>query len=430
VRSPLGALLEVANRSPIPYVGKSLSVPLFGSSGSGDPVKMMRQYGQVGTLFAIVHRISNSTAAVDWQLFRKSRDARRRYGPVEENRIEVVSHAALDLWNQPNPFYTRQEFVESTQQHVDLTGEGWWVVGRHPRVRSMPLDLWCVRPDRMEVVPDRENFLSGYYYKGPDGEKVPLELDEVVQLRMPNPLDPYRGLGPVQAILMDLDSTRYSAEWNRNFFINSAEPGGIIEVDKTLSDPEFTQLRDRWAEQHKGVAQAHRVAVLEQGKWVERKYTQRDMQFVQLKDVSRDIIREAFGFPKAMLGTSDDVNRAVAEAQEVVFARWLLVPRLERIKCALNYDLLPLYGEGTEDQYEFDYVNPVPEDKVAEVDDLVKRIEAALLMIEKRVEPEQAWELVGLPPLDLLEPEPVPPALPQPPDDAPPPSQEGEEGEE
>lgn len=420
MRSPLGLLVGlVRNQAVVPYAGSraSVTVPLFARSNAEE---MMEQYGSVGTLFAIVHRISNSVAAVDWHLYRKNKDRRRRYGPVEENRVEVMSHAALDLWNKPNEFYTRNELVESTQQHVDLTGEGWWVVGRSTfgtaAMRSIPLSLWCVRPDRMEPVPHRTQFISGYVYRAPDGEKVPLELNEVIFQRMPNPLDPYRGMGPVQAILVDLDSTRYSAAWNRNFFVNSAEPGGIIKVDRRLSDVEFDEMRDRWNEQHKGVAAAHRVAVLEQGEWVERKFTQRDMQFVQLRDVARDIIREAFGFPKAMLGTSDDVNRAVAEAQEVVFARWIMVPRLERIKLELNNNLLPLYGDTARD-LEFDYDNPVPADRTAETDDLAKRIEIALQLIGAGVEPEEAWELVGLPPMSMVPKPPPPPPVPRETDD-------------
>ncbi len=406
MRSPIGVLLNQA--SPIVYSsGGSLSIPLGNRS---DAEAMMKQYGSVGTLFAIVHRISNSVAACDWHLYRRNRDNRRRYGPVEDNRVEVVAHAALDLWNKPNPFYTRQEFVESFQQHLDLTGEGWWVTDR---TATLPLTMWIARPDRMAPVPHKTKFLSGYIYTGPDGQKVPLELNEVIQLRMPNPLDPYRGLGPVQALLTDLDSNRYSAEWNRNFFMNSAEPGGIIEVEKALDDKEFKQLRERWAEQHRGIANAHRVALLEQGKWKDRAFSMRDIQFAQLREVSRDIIREAFGFPKSMLGVSDDVNRAVAEAQEVVFARWLVVPRLERIKGALNNDLLGMYGGG--ENLEFDYDNPVPEDRVAEVDELVKRIEAAMVLIVGKVEPKAAWELVGLPDLPMKKPEPVPPGLGGPP---------------
>jgi HK97 family phage portal protein len=382
------------NKAPVPYVARGSS-PTFLRFGGSDSERMMQQYGSVGTLFMIVNRLANSVSQVDWHLYRKRTDQRRRYGPVEDNRVEVTSHLALDIWNKPNDFYTRQEFVESFQQHLDLTGEGWWVVGRG-ELANLPLELWCVRPDKMKPIPDAKNFLSGYEYRGPNGEQVPLGLDEVVQLRMPNPLDPYRGLGPVQAILTDLDSTRYTAEWNRNFFFNDATPGGVVEVVEHLSDPEFDELSLRWREQHQGVRNAHRVAVLDNNaKWKDVSYSMKDMQFAQLRDQSREQIMEAFGFPKAMSGRVDDVNRANAEANEVVYARWLLVPRLERIKGALNRDFLPLFG--ADPGLEFDYDNPVPEDKDYDLKELDAKVDRALKLIEKGVDPTEAFEFCGLP---------------------------------
>lgn len=371
MRSPLGALATLANKTPVPYIGRSqLRLPMSAPVGRSAELRMM---GAVGTLFAIVNRTSNATAQVDWKLYRKAASGK------PEDRVEITRHAALDLWNRPNPFMPRQEFVEAIQQHLDLTGESWWVIAKNPR-SPMPLELWPVRPDRMLPVPDADDFLRGYIYQGPDGREVPLGLDEVIQLRMPNPLDPYRGMGPVQTILSDLDGSRYSAEWNRNFFLNSAEPGGIIEVERRLSDDEFEELSTRWREQHQGVANAHRVAILEQGKWVSNKFSQRDMQFTELRAVSREVIREAFGIHKHMLGGSDDVNRANAEAASVDFARWLIVPRLERIKAALNHDLLPKYGLGS-DQLEFDYANPVPDDREAADRERVSKANAAATLI-------------------------------------------------
>lgn len=276
MRSPLGTLL---NRAPIPYVGRSTGWSMPNLLGRNDQGAQLRAMGSVGTLFSIVHRLSNATSQVNWRLYRKAASGK------EEDREEVTAHAALDLWLKPNPFMPGQEFVESFQQHLDLTGEAWWVIARNP-LAKLPLELWPVRPDRMTPVPDRRNFLSGYIYTGPDGEEVPLKVDEVIFLRMPNPEDPYRGMGPVQAILTDLDATRFSAEWNRNFFLNSSEPGGIIEVDKRLDDDEFNELTARWAEQHRGVSRAHRVAVIEAGmKWVGNAFTQRDMQFAELRGI-------------------------------------------------------------------------------------------------------------------------------------------------
>lgn len=394
MRSPLrtlaAAALAVRAKSPVPYAPRSsrISIP---SPQYGGAEAQMRAMGAVGTLFAIVSRLATAVSQVDWRLYRAAPSG------MAEDRQEVTRHAALDLWNKPNEFFTRQEFVETFSQHLDLTGEGWWLIARHARMRSVPLELWPVRPDRIAPNPDPAEFIRDYTYFGPDGQRVTLQRDEVIQLRMPNPLDIYRGMGPVQALLADLDATRYSAEWNRNFFVNSALPSGIIEAPENLSDDQFDTLRDRWEEQHRGVAAAHRVAILEGGlKWVDRRFTMADMQFTELRGMSRELIREAFGFPKSMLGTVDDVNRANAEAGEVMFARWLVVPRLERIKQALNAELLPMFGD-TARGLEFDYCDPVPEDGEARDRERDSKAEAAQRLVSAGFEPSAVLETVGLP---------------------------------
>ena len=252
------------------------------------------------------------------------------------------------------------------------------------------------------------DFLAGYIYSGPDGEKIPLPVDDVIQLKMPNPLDPYRGLGPVQAAMVDLDSSRFSAEWNRNFFINSAEPGGIIEVPDRLTDDEFNEMTERWREQHQGVAQAHRVAVLEQGTWKDRSMSQRDMQFVQLRGLSREVIREAFGIHGHMLGNSQDVNKANAEAGEISFARWLVTPRVNRFKQALNHRLLPMFG-ATGLTLEPDRV--VPEDREADDRERNSKASATATLVTAGFDPEAVLGAFGLPDLPYVGP-PTAPAAP------------------
>jgi len=385
MKTLIGGLAGIRNAAPVPYVPRGFSLPWLARN---DAETQMQAYGAVSTLFAIVNRTSNATSQVNWKLYRKAAPARR---PTE--RAEVTRHAVLDLWESPNPFMTRQELVETVQQHIDLTGEGWIIIVRSPR-SPLPLELWPVRPDRMAPVPHPTEYLTGYVYTSPDGERVPLGLDEVIQLRMPNPLDPYRGMGPVQAAMVDLDSARFSAEWNRNFFRNSAEPGGIIEVDKRLTDDEFNEMTARWREQHQGVAQAHRVAVLEQGKWVDRKFTNRDMQFHELRSISREIIREAFGIHSHMLGLSEDVNKANAEAGEISFARWLVHPRAQRIKGMLNRKLLPLYGAR---DLEFDHDRVVPEDREADDRERTSKAQSTQLLVTAGFDPAGVLKAFDMP---------------------------------
>ena len=297
---------KIFDRTPVAYTQRGVT-PLFPWTRRNDATGQLRSMGAVGTLFNIVSTTSQATAEVEWGLWQKAKS-----GKIEDRKA-VTSHLALDIWNQPNKFMTGQLYREVLQQHIDLTGEGWGVVARNPKARSIPLELWPVRPDRMAPVPHATEFIAGYVYSSPDGEQVPLETSDILYMRMPNPDDIYRGMGPVQSILTDIDSSKYSSEWNRNFFLNSAEPGGIIEVPHTLSDTEWADMVSRWREQHQGVANAHRVAVIENGKWVNRTFSMRDMQFAELRTVSKEIIREAFGYPKFAAGEVDDVNRATAD---------------------------------------------------------------------------------------------------------------------
>lgn len=399
-----GLVDAIRGQTPIPFTS-NVQIPAW--LGGNNRGKELKATSSVGTMFAIVNRTSTSTAAVEWHLYRKSADG------DPEKRIEVARHWALDVWNTPNSFYSRPEFIETCQQHMDLTGEMWWVIGYDERAARLPLTLWPVRPDRIAPVPHPRMYISHYEYTGPSGENIRLELHEVIHIKMPNPDDPYRGLGPVQSLLADLDATRYSAEWNRQFFLNNAEPGGIIRAEKRLSDTQLEEFQIRWAEQHRGLGNAHRVAILENMEWIERKFTNRDMQFAELRTVSSEVILEAYGMPKFAVGRVDDVNRATADASDAWFGKSITVPRLERIKGALNHRFLPLFGVGT-DMLEFDYDTPVEEDYERANLTLKTRSEAWVALVTAGMDPVDAAKICQLPKdFKFEKPEPPkPPALP------------------
>lgn len=391
----------LTNRTPVPYSssrsGGRGGLNVFGLKQNNREAQL-EQMGAVSTLFAIVDVLSNAVSQVDWKLYRKQDGRGKIAGP--EARKEVTDHLALRVWNKPNKFYTRQELVETCQQHFELTGEGW--VLNTLNMMNWPEELWPVRPDKMHVVPSVEEFIAGYYYQAPDGDQVPLDTNEVMMMKRPDPMNMFRGLGQVQSLMRDLYSVQAAAEWNKNFFLNSAEPGGIIQFDKNLSDHEFRKFRERWNENHKGINKAHRVAILEIGKWIGRSFTMKDMQFVELRGLSREIIREAYQMNKFILGLVDDVNLANALAADVTFLRWLLKPRLERWKGMLNNDFLPRFGP-TGEGLEFDYCSPMPHDPDQENKDRDSKVEAWVKLVQQGVSPEAASDLLGLPRLEMRE---------------------------
>jgi HK97 family phage portal protein len=354
------------------------------------------------TLFTIVDSLASDTAGVTWRLWQKSPSGKK------EDRKEVTRHPALVVWQKPNQFQTQQEFVETFSQHYELAGEAWWIVGRGGM--DLPDNLWCVMPHRMNVVPNPERFIAGYTYTGPDGQKVPLEVEDVVQLKRPNPYDPFRGLSAVASILEDVQGSKAAAAFNRNFFVNGAVPGGIVESPNQVEDHEFETFTKRWRESHQGVRNAHRVAMLENGqKWVNVSYSMRDMMFDVLRQVSDEQVRRAYRYPKPMLGDVDDINRANAEAGELVYGRWLLRSRLERIKGALNNDFLPMFQRvqgAFGDQLEFDYDDPSPADKDGDADRKQKAVSDYVALLGAGVDPKEAAEVCGLPVMTVTKPEP------------------------
>jgi HK97 family phage portal protein len=391
-RAGSGALARrsISNQAPVPYTNARTALwDNDPQQGLGD--RIYDAYSSVGTLFAIVSQIGNAFSSVEWHLYQRTsvRDKTRRK--------EIIGSSFMDLWDLPNPFMTGRFFRESAQQHLDLIGETDIVLST---VGGIVTEMWPVRPDRLKPVKHPTKFLTGWIYCSPDGEEVPLELDQVIQIKLPNPADPYRGMGPVQAMLSDIDAAKYSAEWNRNFFINGARPGGIIKVDYKMDDEEFEGFINRWRRQHQGVANAHRVAVLENAEWQDVQFSMEDMQFVELRNLPRELIREAFAFPKPMLGTVDDVNRANAQAGKEIMAENLTIPRLTRWQDTINAFVLPRFAGGQQWAMDFDDPTPMNHDQVNA--DRTSKAQAFKTYVDAGVDPKDAALVCELPEMAMV----------------------------
>lgn len=418
MKSGLRRLRNQVSGPPVPMMGANYRRGLSFDLGAGRASRetYMRTYGRSGTIFAIVSLLQQSAATPRWHLYKKQpQDGRRRYSTGDQGsdqRTEVVNHAALSLWNKPNAFQSGFEFREGCNQHLELTGETFWVVDRE--LTNFPTSLWYVRPDRMEPVPDPDQFLLGWIYTGPNGEQIPLDRDDVIVEKLPDPLDQFRGAGPVASVLANIEQQDYATRYQRNMFLNGATPGGIIQAPQgvSLTDTEWDQFVDRWREAHQGVARAGRVGLLENGlTWVNDAPSNKDMEYGNLRLMNRDELREAYRMHKHMLGTVDDVNRANAMTAEDTFTGWQTIPRLERRRDTLNHKLLPLFGASGEG-VEFDFEDPSAQNQEAANEELLAKANAAKALVDAGFDPSDVLEAVGLPDMNVAEKATQEPAMP------------------
>lgn len=324
-----------------PKTIKSPAVPFLWNYGQSVPPDRdikgyLNAYGEVGWLYAVVTKIAEGVADANWMLYSKGKNG---------DLTELPAHPAIELLNFVNPFQTFQEFVELHQIYMELAGESFWVINKNRA--GIPGEIWIVPPDKMSVVPSKKDFISGYVYQI-GSEKVPLPVNDpyfaVIHHKLPNPTNPYRGLGAIQALAVDLDSELYAGKWNRSFFFNSARPDGIISFEDTLSEEQYDRLKKQWAERHGGSSNAHKLALLEAGgKYQQVSISAKDMDFKALRLLGRDNILGIKGMPLSVMGISENVNRANAEAGDYTFARWIVTPRLKRLQGKLNEQYLPLF---------------------------------------------------------------------------------------
>lgn len=396
LRSLFGGLV---NESPVPLVsrwqgGLGMGGGLFSGRGRRAAIDSM---SATPTLFGVVKKLSRSTAGVEWDLCRKPARPGDEPTPLTGGRAENA--APLKVWNSPNPapHMSAVNFRQGSQQHKELCGEFWWVV---LKVAGVPVELWPVRPDRMEPVSSATKLVAGYIYTSPDGEQVPLDVEDVIVSIDPSSDDPLRGASPIGALASDLGQSRAQARWQESMYRNAAQPGGIIRVNRRLGDSEWQSLVERWRFQHQGEQNAGRVAVLEDADFTPLSYAHKDMQFVESRGLTRQAIFDAYGFPKFGIGDVDDVNRASADASLAMFTQTLIVPRLEDMRTVLNTRFLPMFGPAWRG-YEFNYRDPVPPDAESDRADLAAKVSAFQTLRAAGVNADDAAKICGLPPMRI-----------------------------
>jgi len=330
---------------------KRTKIGFAGNSGAMPPERDLRgylgAYGELYSIYGIALRIATAVSEVKWRLYK---------GNERSERSQIASHPILTLLDYANEFQTGQEIIELTQLQMDLAGRAYWYLPKNGL--GVPGEIWVLPPHLVKIVPSEKEFIVGYTYTN-GSEKIPLGKDEIIRFPLPDPLNPYGGIGYVQASAIEIDSEVNASKWTRNFFYNSARADAALEVDRTLSDDEFKRLRLQWATEHGGLSNAHKIAILEDGvKYKQIQMSQKDMDFVQLRKMGRENLLFAFGIPQSVMGVSENVNRANAEAGDYIFARWLIKPRLTRIRNKLNEQLLPKFKTGVKIEIDFDEVVP------------------------------------------------------------------------
>jgi len=200
-------------------------------------------------------------------------------------------------------------------------------------------------PNKMDV--DRaQNGELYYIYRrdteenrlDPRGGMVTLRRDEV--LHIPGlGFDGLIGYSPIAMAKNAIGMALATEEYGASFFANGANPGGVLEHPGVVKDPQ--RVKDSWNSVYQGSANAHRIAVLEEGmKFQAIGIPPEQAQFLETRKFQINEIARIFRVPPHMVADLDKSSFSNIEQQSLEFVKYTLDPWVTRWEQALQQSLL------------------------------------------------------------------------------------------
>lgn len=286
---------------------------------------------QISTVFACVRNLSDDVAKLPIVLYR---DGSGR------GRERLAAHPLARVLARPNPEMTAFDFRSTLTSHAVAWGNGYAEIVRLGNGR--PAELWPMLPENVQVV--REN--SGaivYIYSNPyTGRQVRLPSDDVLHIKGLG-YDGLIGYSPVALARRTLAITAAAEKFGASFFGNSSMPKGVLEHPGVLGDEGQKNLRRSWEEVHRGVQNANRIAILEEGmKFNPITIPPEDAQFLQTRQFQVPEICRWFRMPPHKVADLSRATFSNIEHSAIEYVGDTLLPWLIRWEQEIARKLLML----------------------------------------------------------------------------------------
>jgi HK97 family phage portal protein len=291
-----------------------------------------------------------------------------------EGAAERTQHPLLDLLARPNPRQDGAAFFEALHAYLLLAGNAYVeAVAIEGQDGMQVRELYCLRPDRMRVVPGPDGWAEAYEYTA-GGRSVRFDqnvpVPPILHLTAFHPLDDHYGLAPLEAAAVAVDTHNAAAKWNKALLDNSARPSGALVYDgpegSLLSEGQFERLKRELEETYEGAANAGRPLLLEGGlDWKAMSLSPKDMDFLEAKHTAAREIALAFGVPPMLLGIPGDNTYSNYQEANRVFWRQTVLPVAQRVGCALTQWLAPAFGANLRLAIDTDRIDALAADRAA-----------------------------------------------------------------
>jgi HK97 family phage portal protein len=328
-------MLDRLRRFLAPEQKRSAVAPLIALHAAGRPQWTPRNYAALAQEgfasnaigYRAVRMIAEAAASLPWLLY--------------DGDAEVAEHPVLALLRRPNSGQPGREFFEQLYGFLMVAGNAYV---EKVEIDGAPRELYALRPDRMKAIASPSGWPEAFEYSV-NGQSVRLPRQNVLHLRLFNPLNDHYGMSPLEAAQRSIDTHNAAAAWNKAMLDNAARPSGALVYaagDGQLTAEQFERLKRELEHSYQGAANAGRPMVLEGGlDWKEMGYSPKDMEFNEAKNAAAREVALAFGVPPMLLGIPGDNTFANYAEANRTFWRQTVLPLAGRVAEAMTGFLAP-----------------------------------------------------------------------------------------
>lgn len=314
---------------------------------------------------------------------------------------DLFGDPSLRILERPWPGGNGREMLMRMEQDASLAGNAY-IHRDGDRLRRL-------RPDWVDVIGDfatleKKGFLYHHGGHNSGATPEPLTVKEVAHYApIPDPEHPWRGMSWLSAAIRDIEGDQQMVDHKQKFFENAATPNLLVKVPGKIKDKEARdRFRDELDRRFAGVDNAYRTLILDEGadgEIIGRDFEQINFAVVQAAGENR--ITVAAGVPAIVIGAKEGLNSATYSNYAQAMRRFgdMTVDPLWGFAAA---DLEPLAGPpaGSELWYQTDHIKALREDAKDEAEVLLRKANAAAVLIRVGYVPDQVGPKLGLPEID------------------------------
>jgi phage portal protein BeeE len=284
---------------------------------------------------------------------------------MEDDAVPIPNHPFERVLRNPNPLMGRALLWQFSHWWSDLGGSSYWFLA--PDEDGELAEIWPIPANAVDVFPGNKDRIIDYYEYQANGTFFHIPPNYICHFKYPNPWDIFRGLSPLVAAMLPVDSDTAMARWNGSFFgADNVMPSAVINLssgnpaaplDPADVDAVTEKLESEYSAARRKtiVTNAYQMAVNLLG------WNAKDMDFLGGRALTKDEIFQDLGYPPGYADkNSTESNSTVGYAKFMERIFGTLGLYAEQITAQI---IIPWYsGYGLDQEARFNDVRPINKD--------------------------------------------------------------------